>query len=126
MVSLFLQDYVPGYDKLKFNLKFIWAQGFPAGYLGVRELKAAARLSSYRRVDLGIIYHLRKGVDKVMERKMFSWMKVFSVNVDLFNLLNIKNENSYYWVESMTDGGFLAVPNYLTGFRPNVKIQVDF
>jgi hypothetical protein len=82
-------------------------------------------MNDYRRVDIGAFFHLRKGVDKIMGKKFFSWMKVLSFNLDVFNLLNIKNVNSYYWVADAS-GSQYAVPNYLTGRRFNLKIQIDF
>lgn len=124
-ISLFFQDYFPGFDKLKFNLKLIWADGLPFGPQGDEINKSAFRMNDYRRVDIGAFFHLRKGVDKIMEKKFFSWMKVLSFNLDVFNLLNIKNVNSYYWVADAS-GSQYAVPNYLTGRRFNFKIQIDF
>ncbi len=124
-ISLFFQDYFPGYDKLKVNLKLIWADGLPFGPSGREDLKSAFRMNDYRRVDIGASYLLRRGKDKIMRRKFFSWMKVLSFNLDVFNLLNIRNVNSYYWV-SDASGGSYAVPNYLTGRRVNFRIQVDF
>ena len=124
-VSLFFQDYVPGFDRLKVNLKLIWAQGLPFGYPGSDKYKSAFRANPYRRVDLGAIYQFRHGVDQFMDRRFFSKMKTISLCLDFFNLLNIKNENSYYWIQDASGMQF-AVPNYLTGFRVNFKLQVDF
>lgn len=124
-ISLFFQDYFPGFDKLKFNLKLIWADGLPFGPQGDDVNKSAFRMNDYRRVDIGAFFHLRKGIDKIMEKKFFSWMNVLSFNLDVFNLLNIKNVNSYYWVADAS-GAQYAVPNYLTGRRINFKIQIDF
>ncbi len=124
-VSLFFQDYFPGYEKLKFNIKFIWADGLPYGPKGSESLKSVFSLNDYRRLDLGVAFWLRKGVDKVMERKFFHWMKVLSLNFDVFNLLGTRNESSVFWIQT-SDGVQYAVPNYLTGRRFNFKIQVDF
>ena len=41
------------------------------------------------------------------------------------NLLDIDNENSFYWVTDAY-GQQYAVPNYLTGRRINFKIAIDF
>lgn len=124
-ISLFFQDYFPGYDKLKINLKLIWADGLPFGPADDEQNKSVFRMKDYRRVDIGAMFSLRKGVDKIMERKFFSWMKTLSFNLDFFNLLGIKNVNSYYWVADAS-GNQYAVPNYLTGRRINFKIQIDF
>lgn len=124
-VSIFFQDYIPNFDRLKFNLKLIWAQGLPFGYPGSDKYKSFYRADPYRRVDLGAIYQFRHGVDRLMDRRFFSNLKTISLCLDFFNLLNIKNVNSYYWIQDASGSQF-AVPNHLTGFRVNFKIQVDF
>lgn len=124
-ISLFFQDYFPGYDKLKFNLKLIWADGFPFGPPNSDKYKSVFRMDDYKRVDIGAIFQLRKGVDRVMDRKFFSWMKVLSLNFDVFNLFGIANVSSYDYIKVVT-GEQYAVPNHLTGRRFNFKLQVDF
>ncbi|MBR0502335.1 MAG: TonB-dependent receptor [Paludibacteraceae bacterium] len=124
-ISFFYQDYFPGYDKLKFNLKFIWADGFPFGPPNSDKYKSYFRMNDYRRVDIGAVFLLRNGVDKVMDKKIFSWMKTLSLNLDVFNLLGIYNVSSYNYVK-VVSGAQYAVPNHLTGRRINFKIQVDF
>jgi hypothetical protein len=47
------------------------------------------------------------------------------LNVDVFNLLNINNVNSFYWVSNIYNQK-MAVPNYLTGRMFNFRITVDF
>jgi len=44
--------------------------------------------------------------------------------VEVFNLLDIKNVNSYYWVTDVYNQK-MAVPNYLTGRQLNLKVMVD-
>ena len=124
-ISFFYQDYFPGYDKLKFNLKFIWADGFPFGPPNNDQYKSFFRMEDYRRVDIGAAFQLRHGVDRIMDKKFFSWMKTLSLNLDVFNLLDIANVSSYYYVK-VVSGAQYAAPNRLTGRRINFKIQVDF
>ncbi|MBR3519048.1 MAG: carboxypeptidase-like regulatory domain-containing protein [Paludibacteraceae bacterium] len=124
-VSMFFQDYFPGYEKLKFNLKMAWADGYPVRPPNVDHYVNSLRVSNYFRFDFGVIFQLRKGFDPVMEKKFFSWMKVFAVNLDVFNLLDVKNVNLYYWVPTSNEGQY-AVPNYLTGRLFNLRLKVDF
>ena len=124
-ISLFFQDYFPKFKQLKFNLKLIWSDGLPFGPPQNIKYKSAFRMNDYRRVDLGATYQLTRGVDRIMAKKFFSWMKTLSFNLDLFNLLDIDNENSFYWVTDAY-GQQYAVPNYLTGRRINFKIAIDF
>jgi hypothetical protein len=48
-----------------------------------------------------------------------------AVSLEVFNLLNINNTVSYFWVSS-SYGDMFAVPNYLTGRKINLKISVSF
>jgi len=47
------------------------------------------------------------------------------LSLEVFNLLNINNTISYFWVAS-TYGDMFAVPNYLTGRKANLKLSVTF
>lgn len=123
-LSMFFQDYMPGFDKLKFSIKFIWSDGLPYSYMDEYVNRYGLRMKSYKRVDIGLSYHLRKGVDPVMERKFFSWMKTFAVNFDVFNLIGTRNWSSVYWVPTVTVP--YSVPNYLTGRLLNLKLTIDF
>lgn len=124
-ISLFFQDYFPGYDKLKFNVKMAWADGYPFRPPGSSYCDDILRIPNYRRFDLGVSFQLKHGVDSIMARPFFAWMEVFSINLDVFNLLDIKNVSTYYWVPT-ADGRQYAVPNYLTGRLFNLRLAVDF
>ena len=71
-VSLFFQDYFPGYKRVKLNLKGVLSGG-----------------------------------------------------LDIFNLFDIKNTSSYYWITNI-DNHQYAIPNYLTGRQLNIRLIVDF
>lgn len=122
--SMFFQDYVPDFEKLKFNIKFVWAGGYPfrSPYPGSNRV---FRMTSYKRVDIGVAYQFERGVDAIMSKKAFSWMKTLSLNLDVFNLLGNSNVNSYYWIP-MANGDQKPVPNYLTGRLFNLKLAVYF
>ncbi len=123
-LSMFFQDYMPGFDKLKFNIKMIWSGGLPFTFDKEYVNRYDVRLKNYKRIDIGLAFHLRKGIDPVMEKKFFSWMKTFSVNFDVFNLIGTRNEASKYWIPTVTTA--YAVPNYLTGRLINLKLAIDF
>jgi tonB-dependent receptor domain protein len=44
--------------------------------------------------------------------------------VDCFNLFDISNVSSYYWVTDVTNQQY-AVPNYLTGRQINARILIE-
>lgn len=123
-MSMFFQDYMPGFDKLKFNIKLMWSQGLPYSYNDDFVNRYDIRMKNYRRVDIGLAFHLRKGVDPIMDKKFFSWMRTLALNFDVFNLLGTKNVSSMYWVSTVTTP--CAVPNYLTGRLINLKLAIDF
>ena len=47
------------------------------------------------------------------------------LGVDVFNLLDISNVSSYYWVTDVNSIQY-AVPNYLTRRQFNVRLTIDF
>lgn len=122
-ISIFFQDYVPNHPEYRMYLKFIWADGLPFGPPNSERYQAVFRSDPYRRVDIGFSRGFMRGREKFMSRQnvVQSWW----INVELFNLLNIKNENSYYWFSDIY-GNQYAAPNYLTGFTPNLKLVVNF
>ena len=124
-ISLFFQDYFPGYKRLKLNLKGVLSgglpvtiphQGYEAGYF---------RTPAYKRVDLGVSYQLAGGTDAIMDRGFFRYLKNIWIGVDVFNIFDIKNTNSYYWI-TRADNAQFAVPNYLTGRQINARLIVEF
>lgn len=123
--SLFFQDYLPGMANLKANIKLNWADGLPFGPPRSERKDAVFRTPDYRRVDLGISYSLEKGKDKIMQKSVLKYLKSLTVGLDVLNLFDISNVNSYYWVTDVTNVQY-AVPNYLTSRQVNVKLMVGF
>ena len=124
-LSLFFQDYFPGYKRLKLNLKGVLSGGLPltAPHQGYEN--GYFRTPPYKRVDIGLSYQLAGDMDTVMERRIFRSLKSIWIGFDVFNLFDIKNTNSYYWI-TRADNDQAAVPNYLTRRQFNVKLIVDF
>ena len=126
-VSLFFQDYFPGYKRVKLNLKGVLSGGLPfiAPRTKYEDVKSTFRTPAYKRVDLGFSYQLAGGTDAVMDRGFFRHLKNIWIGVDVFNLFDIKNVSSYYWITNIDNQQF-AVPNYLTGRQLNARLIVDF
>ncbi|MBP7965524.1 MAG: TonB-dependent receptor [Paludibacteraceae bacterium] len=122
-VSVFFQDYFPNHPEYKVHLKLVWSDGLPFGPPHSERYQAVLRTKAYNRVDIGASRGFIKGREKFMSKQ--NVVKAFWLNLELFNLFNIKNVNSYYWVTDIYNQQF-AVPNYLTGFTVNFKISVDF
>ena len=122
--SMLFQDYLPNNPKYKMQLKFIWSDGLPFGPPRNVEYRSNFRMPPYRRVDIGASRVLANGTDKWMDRKWLKHVKNIWLNVEVFNLLNFQNVNSYYWVTDIYNQQ-MAVPIYLTGRQYNVKLMVD-
>lgn len=126
-ISLFFQDYFPGYKRVKLNLKGVLSGGLPfiAPRTKYEDVKSVFRTPAYKRVDLGFSYQLAGESDAIMDRGFFRHLKNIWVGVDVFNLFDIKNVSSYYWITNIDNQQF-AVPNYLTGRQLNARLIVDF
>ena len=120
-LSLYFTDYFPGSRKWKMNLKGTLAGGLPFGPPHSGREAAVFRTSPYRRVDIGMS---RCIIDR-SERENKRGIRSLWLGVDIFNLLNISNVNSYYWVTDTRNNQF-AVPNYLTSRQINVRLLLDF
>ncbi|WP_243348005.1 carboxypeptidase-like regulatory domain-containing protein [Parabacteroides sp. FAFU027] len=130
--TMFFQDYWPTNPKYKLNLKMIWASGLPVTAPQVSDpehefVGKYFRTPAYRRVDIGLTRQLVGGEDKWMKKPILRYFKNISLGVDVFNLLDIKNTNSYYWVSVIDkDKSQYAVPNYLTSRQLNVRVMGEF
>jgi hypothetical protein len=78
----------------------------------------------YRRIDLGFSKVFISQA-KPVNRNFLRHITDLWLSLEVFNLLNINNTISYYWVSSL-QGDQFAVPNYLTGRKINLKLTVKF
>jgi hypothetical protein len=128
-ISLYFQDYFPGNKRAKISLKGVLAGGLPVtipnkGWESHKQT-GGRRTSPYRRLDIGFSYQIAGGEDRIMDRPFFNNFKNIWLGVDVFNLPDINNANSYYWITDVYNNQY-AVPNYLTGRQLNFRISVDF
>lgn len=124
-VSLYFQDYFPGYKHLMFNLKGVVSGGILVTPPGQGYEGYYRRTPAYRRVDAGLTYHLSRDNSEFMERGVFRHFKNIWLGLDVFNLLDISNTGSYYWITDVYNNPY-AIPNYLTGRQLNLRVSVDF
>ena len=119
--NMLFSDYFPNTDKWKVTVKGHYADGLPFGPPHTGREKQVFRMRAYKRVDLGISYRLMKESDRSSSR----WnIRNIWVGLDAFNILDVKNVNSYYWVTDITNNQY-AVPNYLTGRQINARILIE-
>ncbi|MDR2231733.1 MAG: TonB-dependent receptor [Tannerella sp.] len=124
-LSLYFQDYFPGYKRVMLNLKGVLAGGLPVTAPRKRYEDGYRRTPPYRRIDIGLTYQLAGGDNALMDSGFLRHFKNIWLGVDVFNLLDIKNTGSYYWITDVFNQQY-AVPNYLTGRQFNLRITADF
>lgn len=121
-VGLYFTDYFPKFPRMKLSLRGIFADGLPTTAPRVSRDKAYFRTPPYKRVDVGVSYALVSPDADGGRRKTF---KAVWLGLDCFNLFDISNVSSYYWVTDVNNVQY-AVPNYLTRRQINVSLTVDF
>lgn len=122
-LGVFFGDYWPGNDSYKVFLRGIMNDGLPFyAPMGGRK-SGIFRTPAYRRLDLGAQRAWNASNCKFMNRGRWTNLKEITLGVDVFNMLDIDNTNSYYWVTAVSNMQF-AVPNYLTGRMLSVSLSI--
>lgn len=125
-LALYFTDYFPKLPKLKFSLRGILNDGLPTTAPRRTRDEGYFRASAYKRVDIGLSYGLLTPRADGQKRSGFlGKLKSVWLGLDCFNLLDISNVSSYYWVTDVNNIQY-AVPNYLTRRQLNVRLTVDF
>ena len=125
-VALYFTDYFPKLPMLKFSLRAIFSDGLP--FISPRSSrdKGYFRSPPYKRVDVGFAYGLL--TPRANGERRPGWLGAFKsvwLGFDVFNLFDISNVSSYYWVTDVNNIQY-AVPNYLTRRQFNVKLNIEF
>lgn len=126
--SLFFTDYFPGSTRWAVTLRGALAGGLPFAPPHSYHSLQVFRAPSYKRVDVGIAYHLFKVQLKDGKRPIVGagrWLSNAWIGLDCFNLLGIRNTSSYYWITDISNTQH-AVPNYLTGRQLNLRFSLQF
>ena len=123
--SLFFSDYFPNTDRWKMTIRGHYASGLPFGPPHSGREKQVFHMAAYRRLDLGMSYRLLNNEDRSHTRGIAAALRNVWLGLDAFNILDISNVNSYYWVTDISNHQY-AVPNYLTGRQINARILVEF
>lgn len=124
-VGLFFTDYFPKFPKLRFSLRGILSDGLTMTAPRVNRDQSYFRAPAYKRVDVGLSYQL-VGAPKDGVRPYNFWrhFKSIIVGFDCFNLFDMTNVSSYYWVTDVNDIQY-AVPNYLTRRQFNIRLSIE-
>ncbi len=122
--SLFFQDYLPGNPSYKMQLSGFYGARLPTSPPRSESAESIFRMPPYRRIDMGFSKVLISAA-RPSKNSFFRHINDMWASVEVFNLLNIQNTISYFWVSSMYGDRF-AVPNYLTDRKINIKLTVKF
>ena len=107
--SLRVEDALPGNLSDKVYMQINVTGGFPFG--APLESAKDFRSPPYRRMDLGFQHDFGPKA---------------SLGLEVFNLLEIRNTASYFWIMDISTARQYAVPNYLTNRLINVIFQYSF
>ncbi len=123
-IALFFTDYFPKIPRLKSSLKGVLSAGLPTTAPNSTRSEGYFRQPAYKRVDVGLSYEL-VGRDHKPASGFLSKFKSIWVGVDVFNLLDISNVSSYYWITDVHNAQY-AVPNYLTRRQISARLSLTF
>lgn len=125
-VALYFTDYFPKFPKIKVSLRGIFSDGLPTTAPRSSRENGYFRTPAYKRVDIGLSYALLSPLKEGESRSGFlRHIKSVWLGLDCFNLFDISNVSSYYWVTDVNNIQY-AVPNYLTRRQLNLRLTVDF
>lgn len=122
--SLYFTDFFPGTDRWKMSLQGTYADGLPFGPPHTGREKHLFNAPAYKRVDIGMSYRLLNNEENIYRTGICRYLRNVWLGIDAFNLLDINNVNSYYWVRDINNNNY-AVPNYLTGRQINFRVLVE-
>lgn len=122
--SLYFTDFFPGTDRWKMSLRAVYADGLPFGPPHTGREEHTFTAPAYKRVDIGMSYRVMNNEVYSRRSGISRYIKNIWLGIDAFNLLDINNVNSYYWVTDIYNENY-AVPNYLTGRQINARVLIE-
>ena len=125
--SMFFQDEMPLNPSYKVQLSVHYGTGLPFGPPTFERYKDVQRTPSYRRFDIGFSKVFVDQNTKFKKRPNGFWSNFEQawISLEVFNLLQIPNVQSYLWVKDVS-GRQYAVPNFLTPRTLNLKVHFEF
>ncbi|MDR3189128.1 MAG: TonB-dependent receptor plug domain-containing protein [Prevotellaceae bacterium] len=129
-LSVLLQDHLPALPQWRACLALSYGAGLPSLAPGER-YDLIFRMPPYRRVDMGLSYVLFDGAHGAPVRKRLGGaLQSCILTLEALNIFNARNVSSYLWVSTVQYAGqqaaVVAVPNFLTPFRVNLKMGITF
>lgn len=125
-VNVYFTDYFPKFPKLKFSLQGVFSDGLTMTPPHTSRSQTYFRAPAYKRLDIGVSWQfVGAPSDKPRTSGALKYFKSIVLGLDVFNILDISNVSSYYWVTDVNNLQY-AVPNYLTRRQFNVRLSMEF
>jgi CarboxypepD_reg-like domain/TonB-dependent Receptor Plug Domain len=125
--GMLFQDYMPRIPSVKLYLNLVYNTGLPGGSPSYSDpYLFQNRLRDYRRADVGFSKVFIDSNTKKINSGMFKNFKELAIGLEIFNLFNNQNAITNTWVQDISSGLELGIPNYLTTRVFNVKLNVKF
>ncbi len=123
--SIYFEDYMPGNPAYQMHMTGHLITGMPFGPPKSERWRHTGRFDTYRRFDIGFTRAIVSNGKNLTNADFFDRFNNFKVSVEIFNMIDIKNPSSYFWIADYTNQ-YYPVPNYLTGRLFNLKVRADF
>ncbi len=126
-LNVFFQDYLPNNDNVRVHVNTAIGTGLPFGLKGDNVIyRNTYRYKPYHRVDIGFSFKLWSGAwEQKRPGNLFSLTRDSWLSLEIFNLLQVRNEASRTWVKTIFKTQY-AIPNYLSSRRLNLKFRCEF
>jgi hypothetical protein len=130
-ISVLLQDHLPAMPQWRACLALNYGTGLPSLAPADDRYDMVFRMPPYQRVDLGLSYVLFNSTEGASLKKKFGGaLQSFIITLEALNIFNNRNISSYLWVNTTQyaeqPAAMVAVPNFLTPFRLNLKLGITF
>ncbi len=123
--SLYFTDYLPKFPRLRFSLRGVLADGLTMTAPHTSRTVSYFRAPAYKRLDIGVSWTFIGYPGEKKRGGFWGKFRTIVLGLDAFNLLDITNVSSYYWVTDVNNIRY-AVPNYLTRRQFNLNLKLEF
>lgn len=123
--SMYFQDYLPGMPHYQMHLTGHYISGAPFGMPNRPRAEHVFKMEAYKRVDIGFMRLLASNGENMTGLQFFDRFRDASVSLEVFNVMDIQNEASYYWITDIQNNIY-PMPNSLTGITFNLKVAATF
>ena len=125
-LNVFFQDYLPNNENIRVHLNTSVGTGLPFGIKDNNIVyRNTYRYKPYHRVDIGFSVKLWSRDWEATKRSLFKITRDSWLSLEIFNLLQVRNEASRTWVKTIFKSQY-AIPNYLSSRRVNLRFRAEF